>query len=48
MGTRNRMTAARCCCGGCSYQAADGNAWGPDPFDTLDLGWINRYGVVSK
>ena len=45
MGTRNRMSVARPCCGDappCTYQASDGNAWS-DPFDSLDPGWIVRW-----
>jgi hypothetical protein len=45
MGTRNRMSVARCCCNtcNCNYEAADGNEWGPDPFDTLDSGWVAKW-----
>lgn len=45
MGTRNRFSVARPCCGQappCTYQASDGNVWS-DPFDSLDPGWIVRW-----
>jgi len=42
MGSRNRFSVARPCCGTCLYQASDGNEWS-DPFDSLDTGWTVQY-----
>jgi hypothetical protein len=40
------MSVARCCCT-CAYEASDGSAWGPDPFGSLDAGWVNKYPIYD-